>query len=169
MPENTQKGKRMNYWFDTEFIDNTKTIDLISIGIVSEDNRTYYAVSNEFDASTADRWVTKHVLNQLPPDSEWKSRETIKQELLRFIGKTKPHFWVYNGAYDWVIMCQLFGHMRDLPKKFPWFAFDIKQLWHEVGCPDLPPFNHGKAHNALDDALWTKQSWEYLERIKRGN
>lgn len=30
----------MRFWFDTEFIENGHTIDLISIGIVAEDGRT---------------------------------------------------------------------------------------------------------------------------------
>lgn len=29
----------MKYWLDTEFIEDGKTIDLVSIGIVSEDGR----------------------------------------------------------------------------------------------------------------------------------
>jgi hypothetical protein len=29
----------MRYWLDTEFIEDGKTIDLISIGIVAEDGR----------------------------------------------------------------------------------------------------------------------------------
>lgn len=33
----------MKYWFDTEFIEDGKTIDLLSIGIVSEEGHTLYA------------------------------------------------------------------------------------------------------------------------------
>jgi hypothetical protein len=29
----------MKYWFDTEFIEDGNTIDLISIGIISDDER----------------------------------------------------------------------------------------------------------------------------------
>jgi hypothetical protein len=48
----------MNYYLDTEFHEYKKkpligkaidTIELISIGIVAEDGREYYAVCNEFD------------------------------------------------------------------------------------------------------------------------
>lgn len=70
----------MNYYFDTEFIEDFTTrtfnipsfrwiskkhyIELISIGIVSEDGREYYAVSKDFDL--------KHVWNKYDlqlPDS----------------------------------------------------------------------------------------------------
>ena len=39
----------MRYFYDTEFIDNGRIIDLISIGVVAEDGREFYAVSTEFD------------------------------------------------------------------------------------------------------------------------
>jgi len=48
----------MKYFFDTEFLEGTKTIskthsdptiDLISIGITNTNGNTYYAISNEFD------------------------------------------------------------------------------------------------------------------------
>jgi hypothetical protein len=43
----------LRYFYDTEFIENGKTIDLISIGVVREDGRSYYAVSTEFKARKA--------------------------------------------------------------------------------------------------------------------
>lgn len=53
------------YFMDTEFIEYPNTIDLISIGIVCEDGREYYAISNEFDESKADKWVKENVLSKI--------------------------------------------------------------------------------------------------------
>jgi hypothetical protein len=39
----------VKYFYDCEFLEDGKTIDFISIGIVAEDGREFYAVSNEFD------------------------------------------------------------------------------------------------------------------------
>lgn len=39
----------MKYFFDTEFHEDGRTIDLISIGIVAEDGREYYAINRECD------------------------------------------------------------------------------------------------------------------------
>ena len=39
----------MRYFYDTEFIDNGRTIELISIGVAAEDGREYYAISTEFN------------------------------------------------------------------------------------------------------------------------
>jgi hypothetical protein len=61
----------MKYFFDTEFIEGFRKplfgkkshfIDLISIGIVAEDGRTYYAISNQFEPDDADSWVKENVL-----------------------------------------------------------------------------------------------------------
>jgi hypothetical protein len=61
----------MNYYIDTEFLEGTQTkrilgfpvgktkptIDLISIGIVAEDGREYYAISKDFNLKEAwNRW-----------------------------------------------------------------------------------------------------------------
>lgn len=56
----------MRFWLDTEFIDDGKTIDLISIGIVREDGFEYYAQSCEFDHRKASEWVKENVLAHLP-------------------------------------------------------------------------------------------------------
>lgn len=64
----------MKYFFDTEFIEGFRKplfgkrshfIDFISIGIVAEDGRTYYAISNQFEPNDADSWVKENVLYPL--------------------------------------------------------------------------------------------------------
>lgn len=55
----------MRYFYDTEFIEDGHTIELISIGVVAEDGREYYAVSTEFDPERAGSWVRTHVLPKL--------------------------------------------------------------------------------------------------------
>ena len=53
---------RVRYFYDTEFIEDGVTIELVSIGIVAEDGREYYAVSTEFRADRANRWVRDKAL-----------------------------------------------------------------------------------------------------------
>lgn len=55
----------MRYWFDTEFIENGKTIELLSIGIVAEDGRVLYLESSECNANGASPWVIENVLPHL--------------------------------------------------------------------------------------------------------
>jgi hypothetical protein len=55
----------MRYWLDTEFIDDGRAIDLISIGIVCEDGRELYLQSVEFNIDRASPWVRENVLMHL--------------------------------------------------------------------------------------------------------
>lgn len=55
----------MKYFFDTEFIEWAGGIDLVSIGIVSENGDTFYAESTNFDERNADQWVVDNVLSKL--------------------------------------------------------------------------------------------------------
>lgn len=156
----------MKYFYDTEFIEDGKTIDLISIGIVAEDGREYYAISTEFDYTKASDWVKENVLVHLPgADRVWKSRAGIAEDLVKFCDPEKygkPEFWGYYSAYDHVALCQLFGQMVNLPKRWPMYTNDIKQLCKSLGDPQLPPQGKNK-HHALADARWNKQAWEFLQ------
>ena len=156
----------MKYFYDTEFIEDGKTIDLISIGIICEDGRTYYAISLEYDETKASDWVRENVLSKLPAiikkgEILWKSREQIKDDIVAFIGEDNPELWAYYADYDHVALCQLFGTMMDLPKNFPMFTMDIKQLCNSKGNPRLPK-QETNEHNALEDALWNKKAYEFL-------
>ena len=64
----------MRFFYDCEFIEDGVTIDLVSIGVVDEEGREFYAVSTEFDPERAGPWVRQNVLNQLPSpaDKAWR-------------------------------------------------------------------------------------------------
>ncbi len=125
----------MKYFFDTEFIEDGKTIDLLSIGVIAEDGREYYAEVADAPTEKADQWVKDNVIAHLwhrqRDKSEFNrwSRDGGKGGLLslRIIGFDlqrfcnpelfgKPEFWAYYADYDWVVFCQLFGRMIDLLK-----------------------------------------------------
>lgn len=145
----------MRYFYDTEFIEDGQTIELISIGIVAEDGREYYAVSTDFDPAKANAWVRDNVINQLPSpsDSVWKSSATVREEVLRFItaDSTEPQLWAWVGAYDHVVLAQLWGDMAGLPRDIPRYTRELKQYWEMAGRPKLPPIPDGN-HDALVDA-----------------
>lgn len=74
----------------------------------------------------------------------------------------KPEFWGYYSDYDWVVFCQVFGAMIDLPKGWPMYCRDIKQWCDQLGNPKLPE-QQSTEHNALHDARWNKLAWEFLK------
>jgi hypothetical protein len=146
----------VRYFYDTEFIDNGRTIELISIGVVAEDGREYYAISTEFDPDRAGSWVRKNVLPLLPSPSSrlWRSRREIRDELETFFdidGDEPIELWAWVSAYDHVVLCQLWGPMTDLPPPIPRFTRELRQFWEERGCPRMPP-RPREAHDALVDA-----------------
>jgi hypothetical protein len=149
----------MRFWFDTEFIEDGKTIDLLSIGVLAEDGRTYYAEPEEADHTKASEWVKVNVLPHLT--GFMKPRAEIAKELVAFMGE-KPEIWAYYADYDWVALCQLFGTMMDLPKGWPMYCRDVKQLCDSKGNPKLPK-QTSTEHHAMTDAHWTWQAWQFLQ------
>lgn len=192
----------MKYFFDTEFLEGTQktmfgntkpTIDLISIGIVDETGREFYAISNEFnlkeawnrwdgvrDPKTGEKvyWIRDNVLRSIWLEyiggihkahfypftyrnmkayfeKYGKSNIEIANGIFAFVygddcggsgmsaiematkygapANTKePEFYAYYASYDWVSFCWIFGRMLDLPKDFPMYCKDLKQMLDEA-------------------------------------
>lgn len=159
----------MKYFFDTEFIEGFKkpfpwlptigqfnrpyhSIQLISIGIVAEDGREYYAISSEFNPADANPWVKENVIKKLGWLPIRETNKRIAQDIRNFcepigyknisipseippslqlaVAKEQfdnPEFYAYYADYDWVVFCALFGTMMNLPKGFPMYCKDLKQ------------------------------------------
>ena len=158
----------MRFFYDCEFIEDGHTIDLVSIGVVDEAGREFYAVSTEFDASRAIGWVRRNVLSQLPPpaDPAWRSVERIRADLLAFLaGPGDPiELWAWMSAYDHVALAQLWGDMRALPRAIPRFTHELRQRWEDGGCPPLPEAPADQ-HDALADARHNLARWRALQAV----
>lgn len=154
----------MKIWFDTEFYEDGKTVELISIGAVREDGVEYYAeVPNARDLCVCAEdkgWLEANVMPQLHLGlSERKVRGQIAADLFRFVGPN-PEFWAYYADYDWVVLCQLYGRMIDLPAGWPKYCRDLKQLadMYNVKLPAQTT----QEHNGLNDARWCKDAHLWL-------
>lgn len=262
----------MKYFYDTEFLEGKQdkrflgikygetkpTIDLISIGIVSEDNREYYAVSKDFNLKEAwNRWdgeyheqtlyekyhcfnprkkywirenVLKPIFDQMCMwdrnsdkhsyftyknfryllNKYGKSNEQISKEIKNFCYSDKQtrdkggqivsgsfipnkypniELYGYYSDYDHVALCWLFGKMIDLPKGFPMFTIDLKQMMDDrvkVFCADeIKSTSFDSAlkrlkerhkdypkqtneHHALSDAKWNKKLYHFLNSFIDG-
>lgn len=159
------------YFYDTEFIEDGRTIDLISIGVVDEAGREFYAVSTEFDPGKAIPWVRRNVLDQLPSpaDRAWRSRAEIRDDLLAFL--TGPaeriELWAWFASYDHVALAQLWGPMTDLPRAVPRFTCELRQRWADLGKPELPAPG-SDAHDALADARHNLARWQAMQVLETG-
>ncbi len=170
LPAPADRVATVRYFYDCEFIEDGRTIDLISIGIVAEDGREYYAVSAEFDPERAGPWVRRHVLPKLPPFSSslWQSRARIRDEILDFVtagGAGDVEMWAWVAAYDHVALCQLWGPMTALPRVMPRFTRELKQYWQEHGSPALPDAPDD-AHDALADARHNLAKFRAVEAAR---
>lgn len=161
--------KRNRFWIDTEFLENGfGPIHLLSIGIVAEDGREYYAVNRECPIEQANDWVKQNVLPFIALD-EGKTRSQIRDEVGQFVGQeSTPEFWAYCGDYDWVVLCQLFGSMDKLPRGWPHYCMDVRQSYEMNPAAKLPPEFTEVHHHALWDARWCKIAWDYLDMFERG-
>jgi hypothetical protein len=162
----------MRFYFDTEFIEDGKTIELISIGIVAQNGRTLYRESSEVDLARANDFVVAHVIPQLIGVAV--SREQIRDDVLAFVNENShvdgfsPEFWAYYADYDWVVLCQLFGKMVDLPEGWPKYCMDIMQSMWQLRVNRTYIAQHFPqpryAHNAIADAWWAHDVGEFLQR-----
>ena len=160
----------MQIFFDTEFIDLGNTVLPISIGLVREDGKTYYA--EVFDTvkhyDRAVPWVQENVIKKLT--GPVKPANLICDEIEDFVGKN-PVFWAYYAAYDWFCLCSLYGGMLNVPSSWPNFCRELMQLKtdriekHGAIAAFLPR-QKTPEHHALNDALWNLEAYVYLRYIK---
>lgn len=163
----------MRYWYDSEFLEDGSTIDLISIAFVAEDGREYYAVSSDADMVRImdDEWLMKNVVAQLPHAEHWKPKSVIADEVLDFLlADGKPELFAWYAAYDHVAYAQLWGKMIDLPKGLPMYTHDVRSLldWALPKVKDrleLPKQGAG-VHDALADARHLKVRYDWIMERK---
>lgn len=166
-------GAKTRYFLDTEFIEAPFHLDPVSIALVCDDGREFYAINAEADHSRADPWVVTNVLAKLPPrsDPRWMTRAEIALTMRAFVagGAETPEFWAYFADYDWVLFCWLLGgRMIDMPNGWPMYCMDLKQSMDERGLTklSLPPMSNA-AHDALVDARWVASAWASVHKAKR--
>lgn len=162
----------MRFFLDTEFIERGPNypVTLISIGIVDERGGEFYGINKDFREEDCNDWVKANVLPYL--DGPHKIRLPLSD--LALIVRhwievqdedAKPEFWGYYSSYDWVVFCQMFGTMMDLPDGFPMYCHDLKQWCDSLGNPKLPEQGKGE-HNALADARWNRDVYDFLRKVE---
>lgn len=152
----------MRICFDTEFIEDGRTIDLISIGMVREDGMQYYAELEGADFDRANEFVLSNVVPHLTGATQPPLE--VAEELIDFAGE-EPEFWAWYADYDWVALCQIFGRMLDLPAGWPKYCRDFKQVkdGHGLVLPKHDVTLDGPEHHALSDARWLHRAMNSVQ------
>lgn len=168
----------MKFFYDTEFLERNGRIFPISIGITADEpnsfwEASYYAVivDARWKIIIEDEWIRENVIPNLGPYDAFKPRWQIRTEIRNFIasygGKREDHeLWAYYGAYDHVVLSQIYGRMLDIPEPVPMYTNDIMTLAHMHGLPD--PQLDGD-HNALKDAERVREAYKrIMKQVTKG-
>jgi len=172
----------MRIYYDCEFVERGRDlpIQLVSIGLVREDGQELYRINPECLSNVAKHaWLSVNVAPYLPMTSPsqgiiaWDEHHTeypyvavsldaLVDDVRAFLQSTPDlELWADYGAYDHVVLCQLFGSMNELPAGIPMFTRDIRELVIRNPHIDLPP-QGWNVHHALEDARWARDTYRAL-------
>lgn len=134
----------MNLYFDTEFTGLHAGTTLVSIGIVAENGKKFYAESADYDESQCDDWIKENVLTRtilagndalaarLGADENTTvilgGKEDIRHELTEWLKQFDDVQIISDVChYDMVLLIDIFGTAFDLPKNVSAVCYDINQ------------------------------------------
>ena len=131
----------MKIFYDTEFIEDGRSIDLISIGLVADDGREYYAVASDapWDQIRKHDWLVRNVVPSLPVTGRTSLDAYLKNHPnhyprpgIEFVGpdladsRVKPRQVIANEVRDFILA-------EPDPQLWAWYAaYDhvvLCQLW----------------------------------------
>lgn len=118
-----------------------KNTTLVSIGLISEDRRTFYAELTDYDEKQCDDWIKKNVLENLYtrypgnvdeapfiPNLHVGNKQDVSKALSIWLKQFDEVEFVSDVChYDMVVLIDLFGDAFDLPKNVCATCYDINQ------------------------------------------
>ncbi len=178
----------MKVFFDTEFTGLHQKTSLISIGLISEDEQTFYAEFTDYKAIQCDEWIINNVLKNLKykPDEDRglydiSGKDTTTYGHTRFVVERLEKWlnqfesielWSDCLAYDFVLFNELWGHAFNIPKNIYYIPFDICTLFKIKNIdPDISRevftgmVDGSQKHNALWDAKVIRACYDKLIKI----
>lgn len=134
----------MNLYFDTEFTGLRAGTTLISIGIVAENGKKFYAEFSDYDENQCDDWIKENVLKhtilagndtlaaRLGEGNNTTvvigSKADIRHELGEWLKQFDEVQFVSDVChYDMVLLIDIFGGAFDLPENVSAACHDINQ------------------------------------------
>jgi hypothetical protein len=145
--------KSTKIFFDTEFTGLHQDTTLVSIALVSECGKTFYAELTDYNKSQFDRCYPAGTLNNLilrkPTGTEiysvsyqygednprfCGSLHNLKYELSIWLKQFKKvEMWSDCISYDWILFSKIWSNIFKLPKKIHPIPFDICVLFKVKG------------------------------------
>lgn len=151
----------MNLFFDCEFTGLRKDTTLISLGIVSEDGKKFYAEFTDYDEKQCDEWIKKNVIGHLILGDEnivtakngdvfiRDNRKGIRIALLNWIRRDAVLQFVSDVCYyDFVLLIDLLTGGKtalDLPSNISSVCHDINSdIAKHYGISDIEAFDKSR-------------------------
>lgn len=184
----------MKIFFDTEFTGLHKNTSLISLGMIDENGRTFYAEFLGYDGNQINDWIKENVISNLTYRNvmnNWCNKDTehfecvgytywIKRWLDEWLSKYDQVELVSDVChYDMVLFIDIFGGAFDLPKNVNAACHDINQdiaSYYDISETEafdksreyiLKEHNktiEGAKHNALYDAKVIKEIYNIIKQ-----
>lgn len=181
------KNHRTKIFMDTEFTGLHKNTTLISIGLIDENGKGFYAELHDYDHRQVDEWIKDNVISNLhlPNSSTDYSIGVdnpimvrggsihVMEQLQIWLEKYEiVEIWGDCLAYDWVLFCELFGGAMTIPGNVFYIPFDLSTLFR---LKDIDPDVNrnefggleGNQHNAFSDAKAIKACFEKLMEVEQ--
>lgn len=133
----------MNVYFDTEFTGLYKQCELISIGLISEDGKEFYAEVSDLNSEDMDAWIKDNVLSNtinygnVPVTNivnneldfvSFSNMLQLKDALLKWLSQFEDVQLISDVChYDMVLFIDIFGSAFDLPDNVLPYCHDINQ------------------------------------------
>jgi hypothetical protein len=174
-------------FFDCEFTGLHKDTTLISIGLISDCGKTFYAEFTDYNKGQIDDWLKQNVIKKLKYQNEFirlhhdnsvaicDNTQEIRKNLEWWFSQFEQvEIWSDCLSYDWVLFNNIFGTAFDIPKNIYYIPFDICTLFKMKGIdPDISReefakqgkeewFAEAEKHNALFDAKIIKMCYDKL-------
>ncbi len=146
-------------FIDFEYTGLHQSTTPISLGIISECGKTFYAEFTDYDKTQVDDWLEKNVIANtwvainkritsmggVLNDLRWAdvhvfgSSDFIKPFLIQWLSQFEEVvIWSDCLAYDWVLFCNIWGHAFNVPKNIFYIPMDICTLFEIKGIdPDI--------------------------------
>lgn len=180
-------------FFDCEFTGLHQNTTLISIGLISECGKTFYAELTDYDKLQIDDWLQKNVINNLilNENEHGLDSSSLSGNNHLFVGKTfdvklalqnwfcefgEIEIWSDCLSYDWVLFNQIWGNAFNIPKNIYYIPFDICTLFYAKGIDaDISRETFAEMtenslkHNALWDAKVIRQCFFKLSNTFKSN
>lgn len=160
----------MRIFIDLEFTGLHQETTPISLGMIAEDGRGFYAEFTDYDREQIDPWISENVLPHLLGKASYRlghdvsfasgNRAHIKHRIVSwFAAYPQVEIWGDVPTYDWVVFCELFGGALSLPSWVYYIPFDLATLLECRGIdPDINREEYANlaqtAQTAKHNALW---------------